>query len=73
MERADLGVARQAEIENQSLQGIANMIGPGLFTYAFALAIRPESGVHLPGTPFVLAALLVLAALAIAWRATRPA
>jgi MFS transporter, DHA1 family, tetracycline resistance protein len=70
-----VGADEQGQLQgaNQSLQGIANMIGPGLFTYSFALAIRPESGVHLPGTPFVLAALLVLAALAIAWRVTRPA
>jgi MFS transporter, DHA1 family, tetracycline resistance protein len=70
-----VGADEQGQLQgaNQSLQGIANMIGPGLFTYSFALAIRPESGIHLPGTPFVLAALLVLAALAIAWRVTRPA
>jgi MFS transporter, DHA1 family, tetracycline resistance protein len=70
-----VGADEQGQLQgaNQSLQGIANMIGPGLFTLSFAYAIRPESGVHLPGTPFVLAALLVLAAMAIAWRVTRRA
>jgi MFS transporter, DHA1 family, tetracycline resistance protein len=68
-----VGPAEQGQLQgaNQSLQGIANMIGPGLFTIAFSLAIRPELGVHLPGTPFVLAALLVLLALAVGWSVTR--
>jgi DHA1 family tetracycline resistance protein-like MFS transporter len=52
--------------------GIANLIGPGLFTYSFALAIRPESTVHLPGTPFLIAALLLIAAMVVAHVATRP-
>ncbi len=68
-----VGSDEQGQLQgaNQSLQGIANMIGPGLFTTAFSLAIRPELGVHLPGTPFVLAALLVLLALAVGWSVTR--
>ncbi|MEA2928583.1 MAG: transporter, family, tetracycline resistance protein, partial [Hyphomicrobiales bacterium] len=68
-----VGADEQGQLQgaNQSLQGIANMIGPGLFALSFSLAIRPELGTHLPGTPFLLAALLVLVALAIAWRATR--
>jgi DHA1 family tetracycline resistance protein-like MFS transporter len=68
-----VGADEQGQLQgaNQSLQGIANMVGPGLFTLSFALAIRPELGVQFPGTPFVLAALMVLAALAIAWRVTR--
>jgi DHA1 family tetracycline resistance protein-like MFS transporter len=68
-----VGADEQGQLQgaNASIQGIANMIGPGLFTLSFAYAIRPESGVHLPGAPFVLAALLVLAAMAIAWRVTR--
>jgi DHA1 family tetracycline resistance protein-like MFS transporter len=54
-----------------SLQGIANLIGPGLFTVAFSLAIRPDLALHLPGAPFVLAGLLLIAAMAIAWKVTR--
>lgn len=70
-----VGADEQGQLQgaNQSLQGIANMIGPGLFTLSFAFAIRPELGLQLPGTPFLLAALLVLAAMAIAWRVTRGA
>jgi len=68
-----VGADEQGQLQgaNQSLQGIANMIGPGLFAFSFALAIKPELGMKLPGTPFVIAALLVLAALVVAWRATR--
>jgi len=70
-----VGADEQGQLQgaNQSLQGIANMVGPGLFAFSFALAVRPELAIQLPGTPFVIAALLVLAALAIAWRVTRRA
>jgi DHA1 family tetracycline resistance protein-like MFS transporter len=70
-----VGADEQGQLQgaNQSLQGIANMLGPFLFTLTFAWAIRPELGLHLPGTPFVIAGLLVLAALAIGWRVTRAA
>ena len=37
------------------------MIGPGLFSLSFAWAIKPDFGVNLPGTPFVLAGVLLLA------------
>ena len=68
-----VGADEQGQLQgaNQSLQGIANMIGPGLFTWSFALAIRPELGIQLPGTPFLLAALLVLVAIVVAWRVAR--
>ena len=57
---------------NASLQGIANMIGPVLFAQIFALAIQPGQSLQLPGAPFALAALLLIVAMAIAWRATQP-
>jgi DHA1 family tetracycline resistance protein-like MFS transporter len=68
-----VGADEQGQLQgaNASIQGIANLIGPGLFTLSFALAIRPELGVQFPGTPFVIAALLLLAAMAIGWRVTR--
>jgi DHA1 family tetracycline resistance protein-like MFS transporter len=49
-----------------SLRGIADLVGPGLFTLTFARYLGP-----LPGAPWLLAALLQVAALALAWRATR--
>jgi MFS transporter, DHA1 family, tetracycline resistance protein len=53
------------------LSGIAGLIGPGLFTQTFALFIGPRAGWHLPGAPFLLASLLLLLGMALAWRATR--
>jgi MFS transporter, DHA1 family, tetracycline resistance protein len=53
-----------------SLRGIADLVGPGLFTLTFANFIAP--GRELPGAPFLLAALLQVAAIALAWHATRP-
>jgi DHA1 family tetracycline resistance protein-like MFS transporter len=48
---------------NSSLMGIAGMVGPGLFTDAFARGIAPSGSWHVPGASFLLAAgLLVLAA-----------
>jgi DHA1 family tetracycline resistance protein-like MFS transporter len=53
------------------LSGIAGLIGPGLFTQAFALFIGAQASWHLPGAPFLLASLLLFVGMAIAWRATR--
>jgi DHA1 family tetracycline resistance protein-like MFS transporter len=53
------------------LSGIAGLIGPGLFTQAFALFIGAQAGWHLPGAPFLLASLLLFVGIVIAWRATR--
>ena len=54
-----------------SLRGVADLIGPGLFTLTFAQFIAP--GRDLPGAPFLLAAVLQLAAITLAWRAVRRA
>jgi DHA1 family tetracycline resistance protein-like MFS transporter len=69
-----VGANEQGQLQgaSASIQGIANMVGPGLFSLTFAFAIRPELGVQLPGAPFILAALLLLGAAVIAWRVTRP-
>ena len=68
-----VGADEQGQLQgaNASIQGIANLFGPGLFTLTFAFAIRPELGVHVPGAPFMLATALLLAATLIAWRVTR--
>jgi MFS transporter, DHA1 family, tetracycline resistance protein len=67
-----VGPHEQGQVQgaNGSIAGIANMIGPGLFTQVFATAIAAERGWHLPGAPFALAALMLLVAMAIAWRVT---
>jgi DHA1 family tetracycline resistance protein-like MFS transporter len=60
----------QLQGANASLMGIANLIGPGLFTQSFAIFIAAGSSWHLPGAPFFLAAVLVAGATLIVWRAT---
>jgi MFS transporter, DHA1 family, tetracycline resistance protein len=60
----------QLQGANASLMGIASLLGPGLFTQSFALFIGAGGNWHLPGAPFLLAALLVAGATIIAWRAT---
>ena len=60
----------QLQGANSSLLGLTGMIGPVLFTQTFAAAISPGAGWHFPGAPFLLAAVLLLVAMAIAWRVT---
>lgn len=58
---------------NAALIGIAGMIGPLLFSATYAHFIDPRTTVHVPGAPFLLAAVLMAAAAVIAWRATTSA
>ncbi len=55
----------------QCIRGLTALIGPGLFTFVFALAIRPGTRPHVPGAPFLLAALILLSALPVAAAVTR--
>jgi DHA1 family tetracycline resistance protein-like MFS transporter len=55
-----------------SLMGLASLIGPTVFTQTFAVFIGERADVGLPGAPFLLAALLVIAGMALAWRTTQP-
>lgn len=55
-----------------SLMGVAGMIGPGLFTQVFAWFIVVRNGWTLPGAPMFIAAVLLLAAMVVGWRASRP-
>ena len=57
---------------NSSLTGIAQMLGPTLFTRTFAIFIENPRGLHVPGAPFLLAGLILCGALGLAWRASRP-
>ena len=54
-----------------SLMGIGSLVGPTLFTATFALGIKSEWGAPLPGAPYMVAALLLCIALAMALHATR--
>jgi DHA1 family tetracycline resistance protein-like MFS transporter len=62
----------QLQGANASIQGIANLVAPMIFALLFAWAIGGGRDWHLPGAPFELAALLLVAAAALAWRVTRP-
>ncbi|MBV9757722.1 MAG: TCR/Tet family MFS transporter [Alphaproteobacteria bacterium] len=55
---------------NSSIMGLTGLIGPTLFTAIFAHFIAPGAGWQLPGAPYLLATLLLVAALAVA--AARP-
>jgi len=54
----------------QCIRGLTALVGPGLFTFVFAAAIRPGR-IHLPGAPFLLAAGILLSALPVAAVVTR--
>lgn len=56
---------------NAALIGIAGMIGPIVFSLTYAYFIDPHNAIHLPGAPFLLAALLMTVAAVVAWRSAR--
>jgi DHA1 family tetracycline resistance protein-like MFS transporter len=55
-----------------SINGVAGLIGPTLFTQVFAYFIGAAPVAHLPGAPFLLASLLLAGAGVIAWQTTEP-
>ncbi|MDH4082529.1 MAG: TCR/Tet family MFS transporter [Nitrospira sp.] len=69
--------AEQGQLQGAiaSINGVTGLIGPTLFTQAFASFIRsdsvPSPSFEFPGAPFILASLMLFAAAAIAWRATK--
>jgi DHA1 family tetracycline resistance protein-like MFS transporter len=67
-----VGSSEQGQLQgaNASLMGIASLFGPVLFTQAFAFFIAAGSLWHLPGAPYLLAAMLLAFAIIIAWRTT---
>jgi MFS transporter, DHA1 family, tetracycline resistance protein len=70
-----VGPSQQGQLQgaNGSLNGIANMIAPILFTQIFALAVGRYRATNVPGAPFLLASLFLVAALIVGWRITRQA
>jgi MFS transporter, DHA1 family, tetracycline resistance protein len=54
---------------NASIMGIANLLGPGLFAQTLAVSIGGGT-FHYPGAAFLLAALILVFAILVAWRAT---
>jgi DHA1 family tetracycline resistance protein-like MFS transporter len=55
----------------QCIRGLTALVGPGLFTFVFAGAIKESAPLHLPGAPFLLAAVILLSALPVAAAVTR--
>ncbi len=51
-----------------SLVSLAGIIGPAIFAGAFGLFISDHAPLHLPGAPFLIAALMLAGAVLIAWR-----
>lgn len=68
-----VGPSEQGQLQgvNGSLLGLAGLFAPILFTFSFAQSIKPDAGVHVPGTPFFIAAALTLAALLVAVKVAR--
>jgi DHA1 family tetracycline resistance protein-like MFS transporter len=62
----------QLQGAQSSLGGIADMVGPLLFSQVFAAGIAVTAAVHLPGAPYYLSALFVTGALFVCWQVTRP-
>jgi len=62
-----VSVTEQGELQGAvaSLRGIAMIIGPGVFAAVFAYFIAPSRFV--PGAPWFLSAVLLFAALGLAW------
>jgi len=50
-----------------SVRSVAMIVGPSIFSMTFAFFIAPGRPLHLPGAPWYLAALLLIAALAVAF------
>jgi DHA1 family tetracycline resistance protein-like MFS transporter len=74
-QRVSHGEQGQLQGVNSSLIGLTGIVGPLIFGLSFERGLTPgaDGGASFPGAPFVLAALLSLAAVAIALKAARPA
>ncbi|MDC7788088.1 TCR/Tet family MFS transporter [Rhodoplanes sp. TEM] len=68
-----LGPSEQGRLQgaNACLMGIAGLIGPGLFSQVYALALASPGTFPGPGAPFFLAVALILVAMLMAVRASR--
>jgi MFS transporter, DHA1 family, tetracycline resistance protein len=68
-----IGPHQQGQLQgaNASLMGVANLIGPGLFTLTFAFAIGAAKDWGVPGAPYLVAAMLLGLAITVALRVTK--
>jgi DHA1 family tetracycline resistance protein-like MFS transporter len=69
-----VGPQHQGELQgaNQSLQGIASILGPPFFGLTFAWAVRNNAALHLPGLPILASAALLVAAFLLSLRMATP-
>ncbi|MBB4128664.1 DHA1 family tetracycline resistance protein-like MFS transporter [Xanthomonas translucens] len=68
-----VGADAQGRVQGalMSLVSLAGIVGPLLYTWVFALFIGKHAPAHLPGAPWLLAALLLAAGWVVAWRRAR--
>ena len=68
-----VGASEQGRVQGAltSLVSLAGIAGPAIYTAVFALFIGTRAPLHAPGAPFLLAGMLLLAALGVAWRFAR--
>jgi DHA1 family tetracycline resistance protein-like MFS transporter len=69
-----VGPKEQGQLQGAltSVVTITGILGPALFSLTFATFIGSKRDWHLPGAPFLLAAMLLMVAFGIVWRITRP-
>jgi DHA1 family tetracycline resistance protein-like MFS transporter len=69
-----VGASQYGELQGAAgaVMGVATMFGPTLFATTFAWFIGADAPVHLPGAAYLLSALLLAAAAALAARVTSP-
>jgi len=57
---------------NSSLTALAGIFGPGIFSQLFSTFIGAAAPAQVPGAPFLAAASMLVASLAVGWYVTRP-
>ena len=62
----------QLQGANSALMGITAIVGPALYLFPFAWAIRHDATLHMPGLPVLIASVLMLTAATLAYRVARP-
>lgn len=69
-----VGPSEQGQLQGalSSVVTITGIVGPALFSLTFAAVIGSRRDWHLPGAPFLLASALLVVAIALVWRITRP-
>lgn len=70
-----VGPSEQGQLQgaNSAMMGVAAIAGPALYLSLLAFAVRNKETLGLPGLPILVASLLCLTALAVAWPAAKAA